>query len=100
LAAKVQVLRNRGYALSADEEDLSARLQRLEREVQDPAVGAREEELWSKLIVLRGYADQLNREMDKPSGGESEGLDEETEAKAKRVGLSMARINCETTFAN
>jgi nuclear pore complex protein Nup54 len=84
LAAKVQVLRNRGYALSGDEDDLSARLQTLEREVQDPAVGAREEELWSKLIVLRGYADQLNREMDKPSV-EGQGLDEDTEVKAKRV---------------
>lgn len=85
LAARVQVLRNRGYALSGDEDDLNSRLQGLEREVQDPAVGAREEELWSRLIVLRGYADQLNREMDKPSGGDGEGIDPETETKAKRV---------------
>lgn len=87
LAARVQVLRNRGYALSGDEDDLNSRLQGLEREVQDPAVGAREEELWSRLIVLRGYADQLNKEMDKPSGGEGEALDPDTEAKAKRVSL-------------
>lgn len=86
LAARVQVLRNRGYALSGDEDDLSSRLQTLERDVQDPAVGAREEELWSRLIVLRGYADQLNRMKDRPSSGaDGEGLDEETEAKAKRV---------------
>lgn len=85
LAARVQILRNRGYALSGDEDDLKGRLQNLEREVQDPAVGAREEELWSRLIVLRGYSDRLNKEMDKPSGPEGEGLDSETEAKAKRV---------------
>ncbi|KAH7126273.1 nucleoporin complex subunit 54-domain-containing protein [Dactylonectria estremocensis] len=85
LAARVQVLRNRGYALSGDEDDLNSRLQNLEREVQDPAVGAREEELWSRLIILRSYADQLNREMDKPSGGDGESLDPETEGKAKRV---------------
>ncbi|RGP75215.1 nuclear pore nup57 [Fusarium sporotrichioides] len=85
LAARVQVLRNRGYALSGDEDDLSSRLQNLEREVQDPAVGAREEELWSRLIVLRGYADQLSKEMDKPSGVEEETIDPEREAKAKRV---------------
>ncbi|RBR24007.1 uncharacterized protein FIESC28_03120 [Fusarium coffeatum] len=85
LAARVQVLRNRGYALSGDEDDLSSRLQNLEREVQDPAVGAREEELWSSLIVLRGYADQLSKEMDKPSGTEGETIDPEREAKAKRV---------------
>ena len=85
LAGKVQVLRNRGFALSGDEDDLKGRLQRLERDVQDPAVGAREEELWSRLIVLRQYADQLNKEMDKPSSKEENGLDEETEVKAKRV---------------
>jgi nuclear pore complex protein Nup54 len=85
LAARVQVLRNRGYALSGDEDDLNSRLQNLEREVQDPAVNAREEELWSRLIILRGYADQLNKEMDRPSGGEGEALDPDTESKAKRV---------------
>lgn len=85
LAARVQVLRNRGYALSGDEDDLKNRLQGLEREVQDPALGAREEELWSRLIVLRGYSDRLNKEMDQPASAESEGLDAETEAKAKRV---------------
>lgn len=85
LAAKVQILRNRGYALSGDEDDLKNRLQTLEREVQDPALGAREEELWSRLIVLRGYSDRLNKELDKPAGQDGEGLDPETEAKAKRV---------------
>lgn len=92
LAARVQVLRNRGYALSGDEDDLSSRLQNLEREVQDPAVGAREEELWSSLIVLRGYADQLSKEMDKPSGTEGETIDPEREAKAKRVSKIITLI--------
>ncbi|CAH0022863.1 unnamed protein product [Clonostachys rhizophaga] len=85
LAARVQVLRNRGYSLSGDEDDLSARLQGLERDIMDPAVGAREEELWSRLIVLRDYADQLNKEKEKSSNGEDGGLDEESEAKAKRI---------------
>lgn len=85
LAARVQILRNRGYALSGDEDDLKNRLHNLEREVQDPALGAREEELWSRLIVLRGYSDRFNRELDKPAGAESEGFDPETEAKSKRV---------------
>ncbi|KAF4509831.1 hypothetical protein G6O67_001771 [Ophiocordyceps sinensis] len=85
LAARVQVLRNRGYALSGDEDDLKNRLQSLEREVQDPALGAREEELWSRLIVLRGYSDRLNKEMDQPASAGGEGLDAETEVKAKRV---------------
>lgn len=91
LAARLQVLRNRGYALSGDEDDLQGRLQGLEREVQDPAVGAREEELWSRLIVLRGYADQLNKEMDKPSGADGDELDPDTETKAKRVSCAVLR---------
>lgn len=85
LAARVQVLRNRGYALSGDEDDLKTRLQNLEREVQDPALGAREEELWSKLIVLRGYSDRLKKELDSPAAADSEVMHPETEEKVKRV---------------
>lgn len=84
LAARVQILRNRGYALSGDEDDLKGRLQKLEREVQDPAIGAREEELWTRLIVLRGYSDRLSKELDKPAA-EGQELDEETQIKAKKV---------------
>ncbi|TQS32139.1 hypothetical protein Golomagni_07554 [Golovinomyces magnicellulatus] len=84
LAAKVQILRNRGYALSGDEDDLKSRLQKLEREVQDPAIGAREEELWTRLIVLRGYSDRLSKELDKPAA-EGREIDEETQTKAKKV---------------
>ncbi|RCI12598.1 hypothetical protein L249_0818 [Ophiocordyceps polyrhachis-furcata BCC 54312] len=85
LAARLQVLRNRGYALSSDEDDLKNRLQNLEREVQDPAMGAREEELWSRLIVLRGYSDRLKMDVDQSAGSDGEPLDSETCAKAKRI---------------
>lgn len=89
LAAKVQILRNRGYALSGDEDDLKSRLQKLEREVQDPAIGAREEELWTRLIVLRGYSDRLSKELDKPAA-EGREIDEETQTKAKKVSSSLS----------
>ncbi|KZL83579.1 nucleoporin nup44 [Colletotrichum incanum] len=85
LAARVQVLRNRGYALSGDEDDLRLKLVELERNVQDPALAAREEELWSRLIVLRDYADQLMKETNKPAFASGEGLSEETEHKTKKV---------------
>ncbi|PHH61024.1 hypothetical protein CDD81_846 [Ophiocordyceps australis] len=85
LAARVQILRNRGYAMSSDEDELKNRLEHLEREVQDPAVDAREEELWSRLIVLRGYSERLNKELDKPANTDPDGLDDDTNAKAKRV---------------
>lgn len=71
--------------MSGDEDDLKGRLGQLEKEVLDPALSAREEDLWSRLIVLREYADQLNKEMDKPAGAERTELDQDTEAKAKRV---------------
>lgn len=87
LAAKVQVLRNRGYALGADEDELRSRLQDMERRMQDPALSARMEELWSRLVVLRGYADSLRVEINKRGLGEPDGLGEDVEAKAKKVGF-------------
>lgn len=85
LAARVQVLRNRGYALSTDEDDLRNKLVEMERGLQDPALSARMEELWSRLIVLRGYADSLRIEINKRGLGEENGLGEEFELKAKKV---------------
>jgi nuclear pore complex protein Nup54 len=87
LAAKVQVMRNRGFALSSDEDDLRLKLQTIDRSTQDPALTSRMEELWSRLIVLRGYADNLKAEMDKHNLHENMALDEEVEAKAKKVSV-------------
>jgi nuclear pore complex protein Nup54 len=85
LAGRVQVLRNRGYALSGDEDGLRLKLEELERAAQDPALSAREEELWSRLIVLRGYADQLTKEVNKPYAADENEIDEELETRAKKV---------------
>ncbi|PHH52059.1 Nucleoporin NUP57 [Ceratocystis fimbriata CBS 114723] len=84
-AAKVQVLRNRGYALSGEEDDMRLKLHALETAVNDPAMSAKEEELWSRLIVLRGYATSLSQELNKPMSQADESLDEETELKLKKV---------------
>jgi nuclear pore complex protein Nup54 len=46
------------------------------------------EELWSRLIVLRGHADSLRDQINKPGFAESEGMGEEIEAKAKKVSHS------------
>ncbi|KLU82910.1 hypothetical protein MAPG_01977 [Magnaporthiopsis poae ATCC 64411] len=86
LAARVQVLRNRGYALSGDEDDLGAKLAALERGAQDPALAARMEELWSRLITLRDYAESLQAEIGKGAlNTDQGGLGEEVEAKAKKI---------------
>jgi nuclear pore complex protein Nup54 len=88
LAAKVQVLRNRGYALSGDEDDLQTKLRAVERGMQDPALSARMEELWSRMIVLRGYAEGLRAEIARRGIKEDVGIGEENEAKAKKVRCS------------
>ncbi|KAK5655934.1 hypothetical protein OQA88_5069 [Cercophora sp. LCS_1] len=85
LASKVQVLRNRGYALSSDEDELRQKLQKIDKGLQDPALSARMEELWSRLIVLRGHADSLKDQINKPGFADGDGLGEEIEAKAKKI---------------
>lgn len=87
LASRVQVMRNRGYALSGDEDELKQKLEKIDKNLQDPALSARMEELWSRLIILRGYADNLKDEINKPGFADSDGLGEEVEAKAKKVSL-------------
>lgn len=89
LASRVQVLRNRGYALSSDEDELRQKLSRIDKGLQDPALSARMEELWSRLIVLRGHADSLKDQINRPGVVDGDGLGEEIEAKAKKVSVDM-----------
>ncbi|RPA81263.1 hypothetical protein BJ508DRAFT_414911 [Ascobolus immersus RN42] len=63
LAAKVQVLRNRGYALQPDEEMLKKRLEKLLKEVQDPGVWGRLNEIWARMTVVREKAKQMQEEI-------------------------------------
>lgn len=85
LASKVQVLRNRGYSLDKEEDELKTKLDTLDRHMSDPALSARTEELWSRLILLRGYADSLRNEINNRGAESQEGLGEEVEVKAKKV---------------
>ncbi|RDW66923.1 hypothetical protein BP5796_09672 [Coleophoma crateriformis] len=85
LATKVQILRNRGYAMGGDEEDLREKLQSLDRSVCDPGLGARAEEIWARMISVQERARLLQRELDK-SGAESHAiLDEEMSKRAKKI---------------
>lgn len=85
LARKAQVLRNRGYALSADEDELRIKLENMERTVQDPAVNARLDELWSRLIFLREQAQVLKDELAKKGLSEEQVMDSDIEVKIKKV---------------
>ena len=65
LAAKAQVLRNRGYALDTREEQLRKKLALLESMVCDPALSGRGEEIWARMVSIRERGRMLEREFEK-----------------------------------
>jgi nuclear pore complex protein Nup54 len=85
LATKVQVLRNRGYALGGDEEDLRTKLLTLEKNINDPGLGARGEEIWTRMVQVQKHAELLKGEIEKSSTEAPEMLDEEMTQRAKKV---------------
>lgn len=90
LATKVQVLRNRGYALDGAEEELKTKLSKLQQTTQDPVLAGRQEELWARMTVVRERAGMLKEETEKlgklAGGGQDvELLDEETMGRVKKV---------------
>ncbi|TGZ83252.1 hypothetical protein EX30DRAFT_317311 [Ascodesmis nigricans] len=65
LAAKVQVLRNRGYALQPEEEELKKRLEGLARQVTDPAATGRMNEIWARMQVVMERARVMEESLSK-----------------------------------
>lgn len=93
LATKVQVLRNRGYALDSAEEELKDKLAKLEKVTFDHVLKGRQEELWARMTVVRERAKMLKEETErlgkKAGAGDEESIDEETMAKIKQVSLRV-----------
>ena len=85
LATKVQILRNRGYTMEHDEQQLKDKLLHLERQVCDPGLSARAEEIWARMVGVRERARVLKEEMSKRSGSSDETLDEESVRRAEKV---------------
>ena len=88
LAAKTQVLRNRGYAMDAAEEELSKKLLTLERRVTDPALTGRSEEIWARMVSVRERMRVLQREYEKAGRnleGQDVAIDEEVMKRAGKV---------------
>ncbi|EXJ74693.1 uncharacterized protein A1O5_01387 [Cladophialophora psammophila CBS 110553] len=90
LAVKVQILRNRGYVMDNAEEELKAKLEKLQREVFDPSLNAREQEIWARMLGIRERAKRLKTEMEKiapaaAADGEGTTLDEDTIKAAKKT---------------
>jgi nuclear pore complex protein Nup54 len=65
LASKVQILRNRGYAMDQAEEELKKKLVELERKTFDPVLGGRQEEIWARMSGVRERARRLQEETEK-----------------------------------
>ena len=89
LATKVQVLRNRGYAMDSAEEELRMKLLALEKKVMDPALNGRAEEIWARMVSVRERGRQLQRELEKAGRTlpkeQEQGIDEEVMKKATKV---------------
>lgn len=87
LARKVQVLRNRGYALSGEEEVVKQKLEALEKKVCDPGLAARGEEIWARMLTVKNRADDLKEQLRKTgtNGPDGNVADEELLKKANKI---------------
>lgn len=65
LATKTQILRNRGYAMDAEEEQLRQKLVDLEKRALDPALHGRSEEIWARMVTVRNRGMALNVELER-----------------------------------
>ncbi|KAK6593366.1 nucleoporin nup44 [Botrytis cinerea] len=72
LATKVQVLRNRGYALNR-------------KGASDPALGARAEEIWARMINVQERGRLLRTELEKVGQENGEILDDTMTARCKKI---------------
>ncbi|KAJ5832200.1 hypothetical protein N7474_000511 [Penicillium riverlandense] len=68
LAAKTQILRNRGYAMDDAEEELKKKLTQLERSVFDPSLNGRGEEIWARMLAIHEHSKRLQAEMSRAGG--------------------------------
>ncbi|KAI1953893.1 Nucleoporin nup57 [Ophidiomyces ophidiicola] len=65
LAAKTQLLRNRGYAMDEAEEELAKKLLQLERSIFDPTLNGRSEEIWARMLAIRENIKRLQMEVER-----------------------------------
>lgn len=95
LAAKTQVLRNRGYAMDDVEEELKKKLALLERSVFDPTLNGRGEEIWARMLAIREILKRLQSEVERagPSAAQQVGdeMDEHAKRTAKKVSFFLLR---------
>ncbi|CDM28534.1 hypothetical protein DTO013E5_1014 [Penicillium roqueforti] len=88
LAAKTQILRNRGYAMDEAEEQLKKKLVELERAVFDPSLNGRAEEIWARMLAIHEHSKRLQVEIDRAGVNVTQpedDIDEQTLKTAKKI---------------
>ncbi|OGE56348.1 hypothetical protein PENARI_c003G06138 [Penicillium arizonense] len=88
LAAKTQILRNRGYAMDEAEEELKKKLTQLERSVFDPSINGRGEEIWARMLAIHEHSKRLQAELDRAGVSVTpaeDDIDEQTLKTAKKI---------------
>jgi len=90
LATKVQILRNRGYVMDQQEEELKKKLAELERKTFDPVLGGRQEEIWARMSgvrertrILQEETEKLGKKIESQQNGEL--LSEEDQKALEKV---------------
>ena len=94
LAAKAQVLRNRGYALDGAEEELRKKLLALEKTVFDPALNGRGEEIWARMVSVRERGRQLQREFERAGRNLADGAAQEIDEAVLKRASKVRRWFC------
>ena len=83
--------------MDSAEEELREKLLKLERNISDPALNGRAEEIWARMVSVRERARLLQREFERAGqvvGEEVAGaMDEEVMKRAKKVHLDAPSHN-------
>jgi nuclear pore complex protein Nup54 len=95
LATKVQILRNRGYVMDQQEEELKKKLVELERKAFDPVLGGRQEEIWARMSgvrertrILQEETEKLGKKVESQQNGELLNEDDQKALdKVRRIAL-------------
>ena len=91
LAAKTQVLRNRGFGMEKAEEEVRKKLEGLERKVMDLGVRGRAEEIWARMVGVRNRGRELEKEFERrvngavDGGGKDESVGEDVLTRVRKV---------------
>ena len=98
LAAKTQVLRNRGYAMDDAEEELKKKLAQMERSVFDPTLNGRGEEIWARMLAIREQSKRLQVEMDRAGANTTGQGDDELDENTMKVVKKVCFINIQSNI--